>query len=993
MEGVPASAHLSGHDRQLAELVERLTSYEHRFIAVLPELDAVEGFGTSALAAAACRHPEVRACFVDGIAWLTIGTDPPGGLKALVRDRLAAIDIDDPWEPDDADSLPELPGTGLLVLDGVRTAAQLHACVRLAWEATVLVTARTAAILPGLPSVIRLPVRGAGWPLLTKLAHSLGTAVDGAVDLADPLARARAVRAVLDAGLPSLPPDAVQRLLELGAFADGDIPASLALAVWRRTAGMTEGAAERLMAELCATGLADRRTDRDRLLVPDVVRAYLRQRSSADVVARTGRALVDALTNGPETDEAVDYCFAHLPEHYVAAGGELAGLLNRTSWIAFKLVVTGVGPLERELAAVGTPETERLRRTLVQNADLFHPDDDPDMVFPTLAARLYGDGGHADRLREMLRSYREPWLDCLWAPPDLPSPALVRTVRLDGERLAGVAISPDSAWIATASWNGTARIWNLDGSLRATLGGHEDHVRAVAISPDGTWLATASRDQTVRTWLADGTPLAVLGGAYDDVRHVGIAPDGTWIAAVTHDGDMVAWSDGGIPLWRVAARAGPYSKIAIGARSSWVAHRLEDGIQVWNRDGTRRATIPLAEGTRAVDLAAHPRRDTIVALHEDDRVRVWSPDGAMEKRVLDSALDLSAPIAVSSDGRWLAGASYKPPGIVAMPLDQPRESLLGSHHRRMCDLAVNPDGTVLVTADDPGAFRIWDRTGLPCSGDDRRRAILVAVTVAPDGTWLVAGGQGLSFWDATGNRTGIMIEESWVTSVAIAPGGGWLAAGDSDGLVRLVARDGTLVRTLKTTGTRTDAVAVAPDGTWLAAGGEGRRIRLWCADGTPLTTIRTPWDVEHLAISPDGMGLAAAGSREVRWFDRRRRRRRWAAVCSSVGGLAMAPDGGWVAAALVDRGIVIWNRTGDVVTTLRGDETWYTALAASSSGAHLAATADDGTLRVWDVAAGQCVAVIRMAGELHDCVWAPRGTRLYAAGDAGLYGFDLRVPR
>jgi WD40 repeat protein len=46
----------------------------------------------------------------------------------------------------------------------------------------------------------------------------------------------------------------------------------------------------------------------------------------------------------------------------------------------------------------------------------------------------------------------------------------------------------------------TARIWDRDGTLRAILTGHGDKVHAVAIAPDGSWLATASDDYTARIW-------------------------------------------------------------------------------------------------------------------------------------------------------------------------------------------------------------------------------------------------------------------------------------------------------------------------------------------------------------------------------------------------------------------------------------------------------------------------------------------------------------
>jgi WD40 repeat protein len=65
-----------------------------------------------------------------------------------------------------------------------------------------------------------------------------------------------------------------------------------------------------------------------------------------------------------------------------------------------------------------------------------------------------------------------------------------------------VAWSPDGTKIATASDDGTARVWSSSsGSTLLTLTGHSSYVLSVAWSPDGTKIATASFDNTARVYL------------------------------------------------------------------------------------------------------------------------------------------------------------------------------------------------------------------------------------------------------------------------------------------------------------------------------------------------------------------------------------------------------------------------------------------------------------------------------------------------------------
>ena len=75
--------------------------------------------------------------------------------------------------------------------------------------------------------------------------------------------------------------------------------------------------------------------------------------------------------------------------------------------------------------------------------------------------------------------------------------------KLEGHKakIAGLAVSPDGLTAASASWDRTARIWDLD-KLQAgpVLEGHTGPVNAVAFSSDGRRVFTASADGAIRAF-------------------------------------------------------------------------------------------------------------------------------------------------------------------------------------------------------------------------------------------------------------------------------------------------------------------------------------------------------------------------------------------------------------------------------------------------------------------------------------------------------------
>src|SRR6266702_3754784 len=89
-----------------------------------------------------------------------------------------------------------------------------------------------------------------------------------------------------------------------------------------------------------------------------------------------------------------------------------------------------------------------------------------------------------------------------WAPrPGGNDGRQIRTLEGHGHAVVGLAYSRNGRWVASASRDGTAKVWDANsGQDLLTFRGHQAALTAVAWTSDGRWVASASWDGTVRVW-------------------------------------------------------------------------------------------------------------------------------------------------------------------------------------------------------------------------------------------------------------------------------------------------------------------------------------------------------------------------------------------------------------------------------------------------------------------------------------------------------------
>jgi WD40 repeat protein/serine/threonine protein kinase/tetratricopeptide (TPR) repeat protein len=401
---------------------------------------------------------------------------------------------------------------------------------------------------------------------------------------------------------------------------------------------------------------------------------------------------------------------------------------------------------------------------------------------------------------------------------------LVMTIETGGSALMALASSHDGRHLASSGMDFRIHVWNAEtGQLLRTLPGHEFTTRDLSFSPNERTLASASSDGTIKIWdWKEERALHTLRGHYGRLHAVAYSPNGQYLISGSEDATLKLWCASVDGEGLLAANENTfiaYNRIAFGPDGKWIA-RTGVGDQLQIVDAVTgaieaRSEIKLTQPLHpALGLAVHPHGHLIAVGGISGNLHVLAAPSCELLWSSPAHKGTTSALTFSPDGRWLVSGGV---GELA---------LWDLNQRQIVRMLSLPKSAIqLSNSVETPARIVLDVAFLP----DSRRCI----SVEP---------KSLRLWDVT---TGTLLREypigesAELCAAAVNADGLRLAAADDQGGVTIwdLEQAQVLHRLRGHAGSARD-VSFSPDGTRFVSVGADRRVKLWdTALGYELVTL------------------------------------------------------------------------------------------------------------------------------------------------------------
>ncbi len=527
--------------------------------------------------------------------------------------------------------------------------------------------------------------------------------------------------------------------------------------------------------------------------------------------------------------------------------------------------------------------------------------------------------------------------------------------RLQGHQgwVNSVSFSPDGKTLASASSDGTIKLWSREGRELHTLTGHSSRVNSASFSPDGQIIASASEDKTIKLWSREGKELKTLNGHSDWVNSASFSPDGQLIASASSDSTIKLWSIEGKELqtlnwtwdWVNSVNFSPDGQIIASASSYGT-------IKLWSIKGKELQTLTGHSG-RVISVGFSPNGQIIASGSEDNTIKLWSIEGR-ELQTLTGHSGRVNSASFSPDGQTIASAS-RDNTIKLWSIEGRKLQTLTGHSGYVISVSFSPNGQMIASADSDGTIKLWSIEGRELQTLTGHRGRVIDVGFSPNGQMIASAGwdNTIKLWSIAGKELQTLQgHKAGVSSISFSPDTQMIASASWDKTVKLWSISGKKQQTFQGHSDQVHGVSFSPNGKTLASASWDGTIKLWSIEGRELQTLRGHSDrVDSVSFSPDGKTLASAShdSTIKLWSLEGKELQTLRGHSAGVNSLSFSSDGKTLASASNDSTIKLWSLEGKELETLIGHGSWVSSVSFSPDSQTLASASDDGTVILWNL--------------------------------------------